>query len=82
MARKKAGRPKQYREEFCDMLIEHMAQGKTIKSFAEKIKVTERTIAFWAHRYPDFLEAKDQGHYKSRMYYAQHTNQFRTTERG
>lgn len=81
MARKKSGRPKQYREEFCDMLIKHMAEGRTIKSFAHKIKVTERTIAVWASKYPEFLEAKDQGHYESRMYYARNTHQFRTVER-
>lgn len=51
------------------MLVNHMAKGKTIKAFAEKIGVTQRTILGWAQKYPEFMEAKDIGHYQSRMFH-------------
>ncbi len=60
------GRPTEYKPEFCQMLIDWMAEGKTIKDFAKHLKVTKETVSRWGRIHPEFLEAKDMGHYKSR----------------
>jgi len=49
------------------MIIDHMSRGKTVKEFAEKLGVSTNTIAQWAKKYPEFMDAKDIGHYHSRM---------------
>ena len=67
MAKGKVGRPKEYKEKYCKMLVDHMAKGKTIKEFAKKIGVSYRTIGKWAQAHPEFMDAKDMGHYKSSM---------------
>jgi transposase-like protein len=58
---------KKYKPEYCEMLIAHMSQGKTIKDFAKKIGISTHTLTKWAHIHPEFMDAKDIGHYKSRM---------------
>jgi len=60
------GRPTKYKKEYCQMLIEHMAQGYSFKSFAGVITTDEVTIQRWANQYPDFRTAKMIGKSKER----------------
>jgi hypothetical protein len=61
------GVPLKYKEEFCEMLMKHMAQGKTFASFALHLfkdhgtKVTRKTLYTWLEKYPEFKEAEDTG---------------------
>ena len=53
-----AGRPTLYKPEYCQMLIEHMASGRSYESFPAVIDTCESTIRAWEERHPEFLEAK------------------------
>jgi hypothetical protein len=55
------GRPTLYRDEYCDMLVEHMKQGKSFWTFAAVIDVAWDTLTDWTHRHPEFLAAKKRG---------------------
>lgn len=59
--------PSKYKPEYCDQLIEHMKQGKALKSFGAEVNVTEATLHAWKKKYPEFDEAHQLGtshHYK------------------
>lgn len=58
------GRPTQYREEYCEMLIEHMSKGLSYESFAGLIGVGRSTIYDWEKSQPAFSDAKSVGHAK------------------
>lgn len=61
MAKKPAarpvGRPTLYRAEYCDAVVEHMAEGASITSFAASIDVARDTITDWTQAHPEFLAA-------------------------
>lgn len=61
------GRPTKYKKEYCQMLIDHMAQGYSFKSFAGIITTDEATIARWVLEFPDFCAAKMIGKAKERV---------------
>lgn len=52
-----AGRPTKYKPEYCDAVIEHMARGASLTSFAAEIDVCRATITEWAGVHPEFLAA-------------------------
>ena len=52
------GRPTKYKPEYCQMLIEHMAQGLSFETFAAVIKVNQDTLHEWVKVHPSFSEAK------------------------
>lgn len=47
-----------YREEFCDMLIEHMAKGLSYKSFAPVCDTHHRNMERWEKKFPEWRRAK------------------------
>lgn len=57
------GRPTLYREEYCEMLIQHMKQGDSFATFGAILNppVSVQTVYDWAERHPRFLEAKTIG---------------------
>ena len=57
----KMGRPTKYKEEYCDMLIEHMARGNPIETFAAVAHVTVDTVHEWVKVHPEFSVAKRIG---------------------
>lgn len=57
----KGGRPTKYKEEYCQMLIDHMKEGFTFESFAAVINVNRDTLYAWANDFPLFSDAKSQG---------------------
>ena len=55
------GRPNNYRKEYCQMLIDHMAEGRSFETFGIKDGVCYMTLYRWAERYNDFCDAKRIG---------------------
>ncbi len=66
-----AGRPTKtvYKKEFCDMLIEHMAEGLSFVTFASKIGISRSTLYEWAKSHPEFKEAKDKSSIANRLFW-------------
>jgi len=58
-------RPTDYKPEFCDALIEHMAQGFPFEAFAPQCGIHKGTLYEWVKRYPEFAEAKKEGKTKN-----------------
>lgn len=54
------GRPTVYRSEYCDEIVEHMATGKSLTSFAVKINVHRDSLYEWAKVYPEFSDALEK----------------------
>lgn len=52
-----AGRPSKYDPVFCQQLVDHMAEGASVTSFAAEIDVARSTINEWAEQHEEFSEA-------------------------
>lgn len=67
MASKPTGNPmgppitKPFKPEYCQQLIQWMAQGNTFTSFAGQCGVSCQTLYNWLGVHPDLVEAKQQG---------------------
>lgn len=55
------GRPTKYRAEFCQMLIDHMAEGYSFQAFAGVVHCSIDSLYEWAKVHDDFSEAKRIG---------------------
>jgi hypothetical protein len=66
---KAIGRPTEYKQEYCEMLINHMEQGLSFESFAGLIGVWKQTLYNWTEQFPEFLDAKRVGTDKSRLWW-------------
>lgn len=62
------GRPTKYKDEYCEMLIEHMAQGYSYESFAGEISVHRDTLYEW-EKIDKFSDSKKIGRDKSLMWW-------------
>jgi hypothetical protein len=51
------GRPTKYLPEYCDRVIEFCADGASLTAFAGEIRVSRRTLTYWAEAYHEFYEA-------------------------
>jgi hypothetical protein len=58
---KRRGRPTKWKDEYCDLLVEHLAEGLSFDSFAGKIGITNETLNAWLKEKPEFSEAKKEG---------------------
>jgi hypothetical protein len=63
-----------YKPEFCQMLIEHMAEGYSFESFAKVAGVMEITLYRWTQPdgdwfKPDFYEAKQRAFAENRYFW-------------
>src|SRR3974390_394336 len=56
------GRPTLYEPRYCQMVINHMAKGRSLTAFAGSIGVGKETVYDWLTKYPDFAAAVEQGH--------------------
>lgn len=65
------GRPTDYKPEYCQMLIDHMAEGFSFESFAAVVKVNRDTLYNWVSIHPDFSDAKKAGFEESRLTWEQ-----------
>jgi transposase len=63
------GRPTDFKEEYCDMLIEHMSNGYSLKSFGGLIGVCEKTLHNWKKDYPQFLQSLNIATGKNAMFW-------------
>ena len=54
-------RPTDYKPEYCELLIKHMANGNSFWSFAASVDVCFKTLGNWCQEYPEFLQAKNIG---------------------
>jgi transposase len=55
------GRPTLYKPEFCDQLIEQMAEGLSFMAAMERIGVSRQTGYSWVKQHEEFLEAFELG---------------------
>ena len=58
------GRPSKYDAAYCQQLVDHMATGASVASFAAEIDVARSTINEWASVHPEFSEALSRGKVK------------------
>lgn len=58
-----------YKPEFCQMLIDHMAQGFSFRSFGAVVECGRSTLYDWVNEYEDFKNAKKIGEEKALQYY-------------
>ena len=61
---REVGRPTKYRPKFCQMLIDHMADGYSFESFGAIAEVWDTTLDDWVNTIPEFSEAKTIGRRK------------------
>jgi len=61
----RVGRPTKYKEEYCQKLIDHMAEGYSFDSFAGIVDVNIDTLYEWAKVHEEFSDAKSIGSAKS-----------------
>lgn len=57
----RGGRPTNYKPEFAEMLIEHMAKGAPFDTFAAEVFCSLDTLYEWCKHYQEFAEAKKLG---------------------
>jgi hypothetical protein len=75
MAKKKTkaiavmGRPSKYKKEYCQKLIDHMAQGLSVEAFAGEIGISKKTVYNWMDVNAEFLHAKKIGDMKSLLWW-------------
>lgn len=63
-----AGQPTKYKSEYCEMMINHMAEGYSFEAFAGLIKVNKTTLYTWLALHKDFKEAKEIADEQSRLW--------------
>lgn len=64
-----AGRPTDYKPEYCEMLVEHMKKGFSFESFAAVVDCTRSTIYKWVETHPEFSDAQSKGKMHSAMFW-------------
>ncbi len=68
MAKAKEGRPTDYDPKYCEMIIAHCSKGKSVNSFANKVKTTPHTLWNWQKKHPEFFDAVQQARCAAREY--------------
>lgn len=68
-ATKRRGRPSKYKNEYCELLIEHLESGLSYEAFAGVIKVHLDTLYEWEKVHPNFSEAKRIGVQAGRLFW-------------
>jgi hypothetical protein len=66
---KGVGRPKKYLPEYCDQIIDFMAEGKSLLQFAASINCTRDTVYEWAKQYKEFSDALNEAKEKCESYW-------------
>jgi hypothetical protein len=51
------GRPTEYRPEYCQLVIDYMAQGYSLTAFAGHIRQSRETVYRWTQAHSDFSDA-------------------------
>lgn len=63
------GRPTDYCPIYCEMLVKHMEDGLSYESFAGVVDCCEQTLFNWEKQFPEFMESKNKGKPKSRLFW-------------
>ena len=63
------GRPTKYREEYCQMLIDHMAKGYSFEAFAGVVNISTSNLYEWVGRHEAFQEARNIAFNKSMLFW-------------
>jgi hypothetical protein len=63
-----AGRPLEFKDEYCEMLIDHMGQGYSFESFAGVVGCCKQTLYNWLAN-EQFLDAKNIAFECSRFFW-------------
>ena len=63
------GRPTDYKPEYCEQLVEHMAKGLTFESFAGVIDTHRGTLYDWKNAHPEFADAHKKAIEKSMLFW-------------
>ncbi len=53
----RTGRPSEYRQEYCERVIDYMGQGYSLSAFAGSIKMDRQSIYRWMSEHPEFSHA-------------------------
>ena len=61
----KMGRPTNYKPEYCDKIIEIMAQGYSLEAASAKLDIPHRCIYDWQAKHIDFSQAIHEGRIKA-----------------
>jgi transposase len=56
-----AGRPTDYKPEYCAEAIDYIGHGKSKEAFAGHIGVAVSTVYLWLDKHPEFSEAVKRG---------------------
>lgn len=64
----KGGRPSLYKAPYADDVVEHLALGYTLASWAGSIGVSRDTVYEWANVHPEFSDAIKKGAQKGRPF--------------
>jgi len=62
------GRPTDYRAEFCQMLVEHQADGGSYQGFGAVVNVSIQTLYVWEKKHPEFVDAKKRAKTHNRRF--------------
>lgn len=65
----KVGRPTKYEEQYCQWVIDHMAKGLSVESFAGVVHVSKSTLYEWMDNFPEFSDAVKEGREQSRLFW-------------
>ena len=64
------GRPTKYKKEYCKMLVEHMKEGLSFRTFGAVIGVCEDTLHEWCKKHREFSESKKEGALYSELFWS------------
>lgn len=56
-----AGRPTNYKPEYCEALIKHCSEGLSFESFAAQVSTTSDVLYDWVEKHEEFASAKKEG---------------------
>jgi hypothetical protein len=65
----KAGAPTKYKKEYCQKVIDFMAQGYSFEAFAGSIGVCADTVFEWAKVHPEFSDSKKLAYERNRVFW-------------
>ena len=64
-----AGRPTKYKKEYCQQVVDFMAQGYSKEATAAHINIAKDTFYAWEKKHAEFSDAIKEGEQKSRLWW-------------
>lgn len=65
----KRGRPTKFKEEYCEMLVDHMSQGLSFETFGAVVGIYKEALYNWVYKNENFANAKREGSLKSQLFW-------------